>query len=123
IFKNADLAATWAFNIPRGWWGHWKQPKPGMLASLKVFRVLVLGLAVLALLRPERKVIALGIVWFWITILPALPLIAHFVPYYLFLPVAGLSLVVGAGFIWLYDALSRIRPALAAATIAILLAG
>src|SRR5262249_17245112 len=37
IFKNADLAATWAFNIPRGWWGQWQQPKPGMLAYLKFF--------------------------------------------------------------------------------------
>ena len=123
IFKNADLAATWAFNIPRGWWGQWQQPKPGMLAYLKFFRILVLALAALTLFRSERKVIALGVLWFWLTILPALPLITHFVPYYLFLPVAGLSLVVGAGFIGLYDALSRIRPALAAATIVILLAG
>ena len=123
IFKNADLAATWAFNIPRGWWGQWQQPKPGMLAYLKLFRMLVLALAALTLFRPERKVIALGVLWFWLTILPALPLITHFLPYYLFLPVAGLSLVVGAGFIGLYDALSRIRPALAAATIVILLAG
>jgi hypothetical protein len=117
VFKNADLAMTWAFNIPRGSWGTWHQLTPAMITYLKVIRVLILALAVVLLISPERKAILFASAWFWLTLLPALPLVNHFIPYYLFLPVAGLSLVVGAGFVWLYDRLERFHMAVATGVI------
>src|SRR5437899_12595130 len=60
---------------------------------------------------------------FLITLWPTLPLLNHFLPYYLFLPVAGVSLVIGTVFVWLYDNIRRFQPAAAAATIVVLLGG
>src|SRR5262249_18525517 len=48
---------------------------------------------------------------------------AHFIPYYLFLPVVGLSLVVAVGFVWLYDSVARFRPSIAATAIVVIFAG
>jgi hypothetical protein len=123
FLKNADLASTWAFNIPREWWGHWQHLTARMLSYLKFFRALVCALILVALVGPQRKIVLFGMAWFWITIFPALPLVAHFIPYYLFLPIAGFSIVVGVVTAWLYDKLSRIRPPVAAATIVLLFGG
>ena len=123
VLKNADLALTWAFNIPRDWWGQWQHLTYGMLFYLRLFRALVCALMLVMLARPERKLVLFGAAWFLITIFPALPLVAHFIPYYLFLPVAGLSLVVGVVMAWLYDQVKQIRPALAAAAILLLFGG
>src|SRR5439155_24190153 len=117
IFTNADLALTWAFNIPRGFWSQWQHLRPGMLTYLKFFRALMVALMVLVLLRPERKIIVFGSAWFFITILPALPLQTHFIPYYLSLPIIGLSLIAGTVFVWGYDCLRRVQPLVAAASI------
>jgi hypothetical protein len=112
MFKNADLAFTWAFNIPRAWWGQWQHLSPVLISYLKLFRALMLVLMLLALVTAERKAILFGLGMFWIALVPALPLVTHFVPYYVFLPMAGLALAVGMGSVWLYDFLSRFRPAL-----------
>jgi len=95
----------------------------GMLRYLKLFRALVFGLIIMVLIKPERKLILFGLAWFWITILPALPLISHFLTYYLFLPVVGLSLVIGTVFARLYDVLSRIHKAVAFASILAIFGG
>jgi hypothetical protein len=113
VFKNADLAMTWAFNLPRGSWGTWHQLTPAMVTYLKFLRALILALAVVLLISPERKAVLFASAWFWLTLLPALPLVNHFIPYYLFLSVAGLSLMVGAGFVWLYDRLRRFHMVVA----------
>src|SRR5206468_2890102 len=106
IWKNTDVALSWAFNIPRTWWGQWRPLTPGMIACLKGFRALALILmVVVVLLGRERKVALFGIAWFFITILPALPLADHFIPYYLFVPIIGLSIAVGAVFTWVHDVL------------------
>jgi hypothetical protein len=123
FLKNADLALTWAFNIPRWWWGQWQHLTAAMLLYLKFFRALVCVLILVTLVRPERKLVVFGAAWFWITIFPALPLVAHFIPYYLFLPIAGLSLVVGVLMAWLYDQVSQFRPLVAAVPIFLLLCG
>jgi hypothetical protein len=117
MFTNADLAMSWAFNIPRGSWGQWRHLGPAMVGYLKVFRVLALALMALMLLRSDRKVVLFGFSWFWITLLPALPLVTHFVLYYVFLPVVGLSLAVAVAFTWLYDSLRRRQPLVAAVVI------
>ena len=117
--KNADLALSWAFNVPRGPWGHFQARHPAMVAYLKLFRVLVFVLLAVSLIRSDRNLILFGFAWFWITLLPALPLVAHFLPYYLFLPVIGLSLVVGLVFAEVHDRLRRFQPVLAAAIIVV----
>jgi hypothetical protein len=76
-----------------------------------------------SLIRSDRNLILFGFAWFWVTLLPALPLVAHFFPYYLFLPVIGLSLVVGLVFTALHDRLRRVQPVLAAAIIVLVFGG
>lgn len=110
VLKNADVAASLAFNIPRGWWGQWQHPTPAMMNYLKFFRGLVFALMIVLLIRPERKMLLFGVAWFFITALPALPLLNHFIPYYMFLPIAGLSLVIATVFVWTHDSLRRIQP-------------
>jgi hypothetical protein len=92
---NADTALTWAFNIPRGWPTQWRQLDGWMVDFLKTFRLLVGVLALWVMFLPERRVLLAGLTWFVITMLPAVPLIDHFFPYYLFLPLAGFSIAIG----------------------------
>jgi hypothetical protein len=120
--KNADLSVSWAFNIPRSYQMQ-SYLTPGMTSYLKIFRALVFALSAIVVIRSKRKPILFGFVWFWITLAPALPLVAHFLRYYLFLPVVGLSIIVGAGFVWLYDAMRRFQPVLAGTTIAVIFGG
>jgi hypothetical protein len=94
-----------------------------MVDYLQYFRALVLALTTVLLLKAKRNVVLYGWAWFWIALLPALPLVSHFVSYYLFLPVAGLSLVVGFGLSWFYDVINRTRIPIAAATLVLLLGG
>src|SRR5205823_6642044 len=48
---------------------------------------------------------------------------SHFLQYYLFLPIVGLALIVGAVLVWLYDVLRRLQPLVAGAAIALVLGG
>jgi hypothetical protein len=123
VLKTADVSLSWAFNIPRAYSAQLPDLRPAMIAYLKFFRALVLLLIAVVFIRSERKPILFGFAWFWITILPALPLIGHFLPYYLFLPMLGLSLIVGTAFTWLYDALNRIQTSIAATTIVLVFSG
>jgi hypothetical protein len=123
VLTDARLAISWAFNIPRGWWGQWQHLSPTLLAYLSLFRILTLALIALTLIRPERNIILFGLAWFWIAVLPALPIATHFVPHYLFVPIVGLSIVVGVVFYTAYDALRSIQPILAVASIAVVFAG
>ncbi len=117
MLKSADVSLSWAFNIPRAYSAQLPALDPFTLGYLKCFRALVLLLIAVVLIRSDRKSILFGAAWFWITLFPALPLIRHFLPYYLFLPGVGLSLIVGIIFAWSYDALSRIHTSIAAAII------
>jgi len=123
MLKTADLAFTWAFNIPRAYSAQFQNLTAGMMGYLKFFRAFVLLLVAIVLVRSERRLILFGFAFFWIVILPALTLIGHFLPYYVFLPVAGLSLIIGSAFTWLYDQLRRIHVAVAALTLGLLLGG
>ena len=64
-----------------------------------------------------------GAAWFLLTALPALPLVNHFLPYYLFLPMVGVSLLLGFEFTWAADRLARLHWFAAASMIAILFGG
>jgi len=118
--KNADISLSWAFNIPRGLAKRYSTS--GMLSYLKVFRAAVFVLAAFLLAGRKRKAILFGLAWFWITLSPALPLVTHFLQYYLFLPVAGLAIIVGAGFVWIYDVMRKFQPVLAWAAIVLVFA-
>jgi hypothetical protein len=95
IAENADVAATWAFNIPRGWSTESRGINDASLRFLKGFRILIAILAVWLVFKPERKVLFTALAMFVIALLPALPLAGHFLPYYLFLPLAGFSIAIG----------------------------
>jgi protein O-mannosyl-transferase len=123
MLKTADVSLSWVFNIPRAYTAQLEPLNPFMLGYLKFFRGVVLLLIAVVLIRSERKSILFGLAWFWITLFPALPLIMHFLPYYVFLPAVGLSLIVGIVFAWLYDALSRIHTSIAAAIIVLTFSG
>jgi hypothetical protein len=96
IAQNADTALTWAFNIPRGWNTQGRDLAGWMVRFLKAFRMLIAMLALWMLVfRPERKILLVGLAWFAIAVAPALPLVGHFLPYYLFLPLVGFSIAIG----------------------------
>jgi hypothetical protein len=78
---------------------------------------------VFLLLSPQRRIAAFGIAWFLITAVPALPLKNHFLPYYLFLPIVGVSLVIGSAFTLAADRLARLHRMAAASMIVILFGG
>ncbi len=94
ILENADVALTWAFNIPRGWHTQWRTLDGWMVRFLKAFRLLTGLLALWLMFKPERRLVLAGLAWFAITIAPALPLFDHFFPYYLFLPLVGFSIAI-----------------------------
>ena len=95
ILQNADVAATWAFNIPREWMTQSRGNTSWMLRFLKGFRIVIALLGLWLLLQPERKVLLTALAMFVIAVLPALPLVDHFLPYYLFLPLVGFSIAIG----------------------------
>jgi len=123
IFENAYLAINWGFNIPGGWWGQWQNLTGTMIGFLEIFRALVILLAVAALIRLERRVVLFTSAWFWVTVLPTLPLISHFVPNYVFVPVVGLSILVGLVLAWAFDFIHRYQPLTAAIALAALFGG
>jgi len=94
-----------------------------MVTYLRLFRLLTLVLMVLALFGRQRKTVLFGFAWFWIGMIPALPLVAHFLRYYVFLPVVGLSLAVGVVFASLYDWLRRFQPLLSSTAIILTFGG
>ena len=122
ILTNAVLGSSWAFNIPDGWWGRWRNLTPGMLAFLKIFRVFVLAGMAGLLMTTRRNLLLFGLAWCVITILPALPLATHFLPYYTFVPIIGLSLIVATVLVWAYDSLCP-HKFVAAAFVVLTLAG
>ncbi|HYR43153.1 MAG TPA: glycosyltransferase family 39 protein [Terriglobia bacterium] len=110
ILDNADYALTWTFNLPRGWQTESRHLAGRRLTFLKLFRaaVVILGLALCLrifvvnqqgpkaqVFRPDRLILAAA-AWFFIAVGPALPLFEHFMPHYLFLPLAGFSIAIGA---------------------------
>lgn len=106
LFTNAITAWSWALNLPVGLLGQWRDQTT--LRSLVIWGFALLQMLILpfALGTKAWRPILAGFASFWITVLPALPLHGHFLPYYLLLPVAGFSLMVGASWTAVAD---RIR--------------
>ncbi len=119
ILTNAGQALTWALNLPSGWQTEARHLDRWQIRILKIFAA---GMAVLAfwiLFRPERRWIAAGLLWFFIGIGPALPLFEHFLPYYLFLPLAGFSIAIGVLVETAYRKLAEYHAVAAMGTLAV----
>ena len=95
IVENIHTATTWAFNIPRGWQTESRHLQGWSITFLRLFRAVVLILALWLMFRPERRFVLAGFAWFFIAVGPALPLFEHFMPHYLFLPLVGFSIAIG----------------------------
>ena len=119
--ESIDVASGWVFAIPRATYTEDMIPARWMLAALKVIRAIVCVGAVFVLFTPQRKIMCIGIGWFLMTLLPTLPLLGHFLPYYLFAPLVGFALAAGTVIDWLYTQSSRVMPGLGFASSAVLL--
>jgi len=111
VFESASGAFGWAFGIPRLSYTEDMIPKRWMLAVLKDIRALFIVGAVFVLFTPRRNLMLLGLAWFVIVLLPTLPLLDHFLPYYLFAPLVGFALAGGIALDWIYVQCSRLAPA------------
>jgi hypothetical protein len=123
IAQNADLAASWAFNMPRGWQGGFRQLPETLVTFLSLFRTIAVILGGLLLFTSQRRIVLFGQAWFILTVLPGLPLVNHFLPYYLFLPIVGVSLFIGSEFTWAAEKLRDLHWMAAASVIGILFGG
>src|SRR5262249_6634119 len=122
ILDSLRLAFAWAFNISRGINGQWPPSVPLMASALRIFRVLICAGALVTLFTPRRKFLLIGITWFLIASAPTLPLLDHFLPYYLFAPIVGFSLAVGTVLDGLVEQFSRLSLKFAWAVCVVLLA-
>jgi hypothetical protein len=99
---STGIAFTWAFSIARRI-GQWSPIKGWMVDALKIVRVLICIAAFFALFSSRRRYVLTGVAWFLIVAAPTLPLLDHFLPYYLFGPMVGFSIAVGAALDWSYE--------------------
>jgi hypothetical protein len=118
---NLQLAVRWAFGLPQG--PQSGDPPLGQRTgfALQIFRATITAGAVFVMFTERRRLLLLGIAWFLTALAPTLPLIDHFMPYYLFVPLAGFALAVAIVLDWLYERLSHLARSLAAAPIVLLL--
>jgi hypothetical protein len=121
VSESIDVAFEWAFGIPRSTYTDDMIAERWMLTALKVVRAVICIGAVIVLFTPRRNLMLLGIGWFVITLLPTLPLLNHFLPYYLFAPLVGFALAVGTVLDWVCAQGSRVAPGFGIAVCAVLL--
>ena len=118
ILSNALDAWAWALNLPIGMLGAWRVITRSRNLVLWGFAAAQMALIVYAFVRGERKPLAASVAWFWITAAPALPLLGHFLPYYMFLPITGFAIMVGLTWNRFYEDLSQRVPAIGALMLA-----
>ena len=124
ILRNLDTAMSWAFNIPRGEDGVPRPLGPALVSALTIFRLVVAAILAVLLFRRDHRIVIVGLAWFVLTLVPALPLVGNFRPYYIFLPIAGFSLLIGAAFAFVWETLRKPRflgPSLVVAALATVL--
>jgi hypothetical protein len=122
VQDSTSMAFSWAFSIPRGTYGQWPPAATWMITVLKTIRILICTAALFALFTPHRKFLLIGIAWFLIAAAPTLPLLDHFLPYYLFAPMVGFSIAIGAVLDWVYGKCARFEPRLGFALCSALIA-
>jgi hypothetical protein len=121
VTDSISIAFSWAFNIGRGGYGQWPPIKGWMVDALKVVRVLICVAAFFALFSSRRRYVLTGVAWFLIGAAPTLPLLDHFLPQYVFGPLVGFSIAVGASLDWAYEWCSRYSRPLAFASCVLVL--
>jgi len=121
ITESVKIAFSWAFGISRGIYGQWPPSAPWMLGALRIVRVVICGAALFSLFTPRRRFVLIGLAWFLIAAGPTLPLLDHFLPYYLFAPLVGFSIAVGTVLDFAYEQCARIARPAAIAFCAVLL--
>jgi len=112
LFPRLLESFQWAFNLGGG----------GMRYVVSVAAAFVIVYAIASLFGPRRRYTLFGVAWFLIALSPMLSIVGYFGPYYLFLPLAGVALIVGESFQWLYTRVSRFHPKLAFAVVCLGLA-
>jgi hypothetical protein len=121
LTTNAGRAWAWAMNLPVGVLGAWRDAT--RMRSLVLWSFAVVQMVWIAYgLRVQWRLSLFGLAWFWIAALPALPLLGHFLPYYLFLPLVGFSILVGATWNIIYERAARRAPAVASALLSVVFA-
>src|SRR5215510_4518891 len=88
LFSRVRDSFLWAFNLARG---HMRYAV--MLAAL-----FVVAYALASLFGARRRYTLFGVGWFLIALSPMLGIIGYFGSYYVFLPLAGLAVIVGEAF-------------------------
>ena len=96
LLKNILRASVWAVNLPIGSYARFRHAGLVDGTFLYFFAILVsAGALWMFAKRKSRRITIFGIGWFLITCAPTLPISFYFRPYYLYLPLAGVSLIVG----------------------------
>ncbi len=110
IFQSAGAALSEAFlsGTQAGWIN-------GVSWLPRSLRIVQLGIAlffVRALFSGRRRIVLAGMAWFFLSLFPMLTLANHWLPYYAFLPMAGLAIAIGQAFDLGYEHLARLsKPA------------
>jgi hypothetical protein len=97
----------WAFNLGQG----------RMRFAVALAALFVAAYALASLFGPRRRSTLFGLAWFVVALSPMLGIVGYFGPYYLFLPLVGIALIVGECLDWLYKAISRFSPRIAFAIV------
>jgi hypothetical protein len=94
---NSLTALYYAFNLRgSGWAIHHGGASPWVLRFFIAFAILELALIGWLLLTRDRKILLFGLGWFFIAATPILMLNAGIGPYYVFVPMIGFSMAIGA---------------------------
>jgi len=107
LFLRIEDSFLWAFNL-----GREQMRYPVALTAL-----LVIAIAVM-----RRRHLLFGLCWFLVALAPMLAIVGHFGPYYLFVALAGIALIVGDGFDWLYLKVAVINRTVAFAVVCLMMA-
>jgi hypothetical protein len=121
ITDNLHSGVLWAMNLPRGVHTQFRHLSVDRYRFFAGFAALT-ALLMLCAIRLKGRYLAFGLAWFCITVAPMLPLEGHFLPYYLFLPLAGLSVAIGAAFDYGHAQLAKLHRG-AANAVALVIAG
>jgi len=121
VLQNLSTVLYYAFNLRRDGWMPARAGMGPLLIFLVCFAALQLALALWLLFREERKLILYGAGWFVIGVAPMLMLTNDPGPYYLFLAMAGLSLVIGINLNTIYENLRRRSSLIASGLIGVML--
>jgi hypothetical protein len=112
IFTHLRDAFLWAFDLARG----------RMRIAVVLAALFVIAYAVASLFGSRRRFTLFGMLWFLVALSPMLGIVSYFGPYYLFLPLVGIALVVGESYAWLHSRVSRFNPKIAFAVVCLGLA-